>query len=85
MSGKSDQLDKATELALKWATDILEINIQPADPSYLKIQALKAQASQLIGQLKARIDPQGLRGGKGDRVGDLLAKRLADAKAPKPN
>lgn len=85
MSGKSDKLDHATDLALDWATEILRIKIAPADPSYLKIQALKAQASQLIGQLKARIDPQGLRGGKGDRVGALLAERLAAAKAAKPN
>lgn len=85
MSGKSDKLDTATELALDWATEILRIKIEPADPSYLKIQAIKAQASQLIGQLKARIDPGGLRGGKGDRVGDVLAQRLAEAKAGKPN
>ncbi len=85
MSGKSDKLDAGTEKAIDWAIEILDIKIEPADPSYLKIQAIKAQAAALLGQLKVRVDPGGMRGGKGDRVGEVLAQRLKDAKAPKPN
>ena len=85
MSGKSDKLDEATEAALDWAKEVLSWKFERSDPNFLKLHAIKAQASQLIGQLKARIDPGGLRGGKGDRVGAVLAQRLKDAKAPKPN
>jgi hypothetical protein len=85
MSSKSDLLDEVSEAALKWAKEVLGWSIERADPSFLKIQALKAQAAALVGQLKARVDPGGMRGGKGDRVGDLLKKRIAEAKAEKPN
>jgi hypothetical protein len=80
----TEKLDEAADMALDWAIDILGIKIKPADPSYLKIQALKAQASALVGQLKARVDPSGMRGKRGDRVGELLAQRIKEAKA-KPN
>jgi len=85
VSGKSDKLDTGTGKAIDWAIEILDIKIAPADPSYLKIQGLKAQAAALLGQLGARIDPASMRGGKGDRVGEVLAQRLAKAKAKKPS
>ena len=85
MSAKSDKLDEATELALQWAIDTLKIATKPDESTYLKIQALKAQAAALVGQLKARVDPGGMRGGKSDRVGEVLAERLEKAKAPRPN
>ena len=85
MSGKSELLDETTQAALKWAKEVLSWEIDRHDPSFLKIQALKAQAAQLAGQLGARIDPASMRGGKGDRVGTVLAERIAAAKAQKPN
>lgn len=85
MSAKSDKLDEAAGAALDWALETLKISVVPADPAYLKIQALKAQAAALVGQLAARIDPGSMRGGKGDRVGQVLAERLEAAKAGKPN
>jgi len=85
MSSKSELLDETTAAALKWAKEVLSWEVDRGDPSFLKIQGLKAQAAALAGQLGARIDPAGMRGGKGDRVGEVLAQRLAEAKAPKPN
>lgn len=85
MSGKSDKLDEATEAALDWAKEVLSWKFERSDPNFLKLHAIKAQASALVGQLKARIDPAGLRGGRGDRVGEVLRQRVERARAAKPN
>lgn len=85
MSGKSDKLDEATEAALDWAKEVLSWKFARSDPNFLKLHAIKAQASALVGQLKARIDPAGLRGGRGDRVGEVLRQRVERARSAKPN
>lgn len=80
MSTKSDLLDEVSEAALKWAKEVLSWEVARGDPSFLKIQQLKAQAAAAATALKARVDPAGMRGGKGDRVGEVLAKRIEAAK-----
>ena len=83
MSSKSDKLDECTDEALKWALSVLKMVIEPDDPNWLKINQLQAQAAALAGQLSARVDPAKLRGTRGDRVGEALARGLAEAKAKK--
>lgn len=84
VSGKDDLaalIDEGSAKAARWAIETLDLKVEPADPSYLKIQALKAQAAQLLGALKARVDPAAMRGGTKDVVGETIRKRIEKAKA----
>jgi hypothetical protein len=78
-------LDDVAEASLRWAQEVMSWEVARGDPNFLKIHGLKAQAASIAAQLKARIDPGGLKGDKDDRVERVLAERLAEAKAPKPN
>lgn len=73
-------IEQGSAKAARWAIETLDIKIVPSDPSYLKIQALKAQAAALLGALKARTDPASMRGGQKDTVGEVLARAIAKTK-----
>lgn len=76
-------VDEGAAKAARWAIKTLDIEIATADPAYLKVQALKAQAASLLGALKARVDPAAMRGGNKDAVGDVLSGAIAREKAKK--
>ena len=76
VNDKPEKLDEATDLALAWAIDTLNLQVPQTDETFLKIQQLKAQAAAIVAGLKVRTDPAAMRGQKEDRVGALLAKRL---------
>jgi hypothetical protein len=81
---KGETLDETVVKALKWANEMLDIQISTSDPSYLKIQALKAQAASLVASISARVDPSGMRGARHDRIG-ALEEAIKNAKAKQPN
>lgn len=76
----SERTDKAAEKALAWAEDMLDLEIAPDDPRWIRVQQLKSRAAAIAAALKARVDPAALRGGTADRVGDLLNGRIRQAK-----
>lgn len=72
-------LDSATELALKRAKAVLEIEINPEDKHYMRLLGLQQQAMALVLGLQSRVDDSKLRKKGGDRMGQIL-DRLKAAK-----